>query len=119
MVVNACKGMCNFWRLSVRNTEIGPGESSDECMRCVMVSIVFFKKKKKPCHVLCQSRPASVTYPRTLLAILYILEFLSVFYLNRMPLQSQGVCVTALLRGYVSNFSHRVLVFLLVSCSVF
>ena len=56
--------------------------------------------------MLGHSRPASAMYPKSLLATLYILEFLHVFYRNRMPFKAHMVCGTALAMGYAFNFSY-------------
>ena len=49
-------------------------------------------------------------HPRSLLAILYILEFLHVFYRNRMPFKPLRVDGAALVRGDVSNFMYPVVI---------
>lgn len=59
-------------------------------------------------YVLDHFWTASASSPTQLLAILYILEFLHVFYLNGIPFKPQSVCGAALVGGYISNFSLRV-----------
>ena len=49
-------------------------------------------------------------HPRSLLAILYILEFLHVFYRNRMPFKPLRVDGAALVQGDVSNFLYPVVI---------
>ena len=55
-------------------------------------------------YVLDHFWTASASSPTQLLAILYILEFLHVFYLNGMPFKPQSVCGAALVGGIHFQF---------------
>ena len=71
----------------------------------MMVSAMPLKQSR---HVLFHFWTASASSPTQLLAILLILKFLHVFYLNGMSFKPQSVCGAALVGGYISNFSLRV-----------